>query len=240
MNSADVFSFEFDMLTRTSALAGTLEWFRGNALGAATHRQLLLELNYVINVHSRLREIAVDVVPSEDWSAWQDLLSVPALAFNQGRSFLDDLRSLGLNSLDSVSLTPLPQTIAMAAYAHYQLVERAAVGLVGYLWFFERMPRVLYPLWHEASQRGGVADNALRALAEGSMVDTVRDNQVAACCRQIVRRPRDLGLATQSLDDTAVLFAAMVDAAVQRAGRRQVPVVESSIDIGLGQVALTG
>ena len=95
MNSADVFSLEFDVLTRTSALAGTLEWFRGNALGAATHRQLLLELNYVINVHSRLREIAADVVPADDWSAWQELLSVPALAFNQGRSFLDDLRSLG-------------------------------------------------------------------------------------------------------------------------------------------------
>jgi hypothetical protein len=128
----------------------------------------------------------------------------------------------------------------MAAYAHYQLVERAAVGLVGYLWFFERMPRVLYPLWREASQRGGVADNALRALAEGSIVDSVRDNQVAACCRQIVRRPRDLGLATQSLDDTAVLFATMVDAAVQRAQRRRVPVVENSIDSGLGQIALTG
>jgi hypothetical protein len=240
MNSADVFSFEFDTLTRNSALAGTLKWFRGNALGAATHRQLLLELNYVINVHSRLREIAVDEVPAEDWSAWQQLLSVPTLAFSQGRSFLDDLRSLGLSSLDSVSLTPLPQTIAMAAYAHYQLVERAAVGLVGYLWFFERMPRVLYPLWHEASQRGGVADNALRALAEGSIVDSVRDNQVAACCRQIVRRPRDLGLATQSLDDTAVLFATMVDAAIQRAGRRRVPMVEDSIDSDLGQIALTG
>ena len=75
MNSADVFSLEFDVLTRSSALAGTLEWFRGNALGAATHRQLLLELNYVINVHSRLREIAADVVPAEDWSAWQELLS---------------------------------------------------------------------------------------------------------------------------------------------------------------------
>jgi hypothetical protein len=240
MNSADVFSLEFDELSRASALAGTLKWFRGNALGAATHRQLLLELNYVINVHSRLREIAVDVVPAEDWSAWQGLLAVPALAFKQGRSFLDDLRSLGLNSLDSVSLTPLPQTIAMAAYAHYQLVERAAVGLVGYLWFFERMPRLLYPLWHDASQRGGLADNALRALAEGSIVDTVRDNQVAACCRQIVRRPRDLGLATQSLDDTAALFATLVDAAVQRAERRPVPRFESDIESGLEQVALTG
>ena len=95
MNSADVFSLEFDMLTHTSALAGSLEWFRGNALGAATHRQLLLELNYVINVHSRLREIAADVVPAEDWSAWQEMLSVPALAFDQGRAFLEDLRSLG-------------------------------------------------------------------------------------------------------------------------------------------------
>ena len=240
MNSADVFSLEFDVLTRTSALAGTLEWFRGNALGAATHRQLLLELNYVINVHSRLREIAADVVPADDWSAWQELLSVPALAFNQGRSFLDDLRSLGLNSLDSVSLTPLPQTIALAAYAHYQLVERAAVGLVGYLWFFERMPRVLYPLWHEASLRGGVTDKALRALVEGSLVDATRDSQVSNCCQQIVRRPRDLGLATQSLDDTAVLFATMVDAAVQRAERRPVAVVESAIPSSLGLVALTG
>jgi len=123
MNSADVFSLEFDMLTRTSALAKTLEWFRGNALAPAIHRQLLLELNHVINVHSRLREVAADVVPTEDWAAWQELLAVPSLAFDQGRAFLDDLRALGLNSMDSVSLTPLPQTIAMAAYAHYQLVN---------------------------------------------------------------------------------------------------------------------
>jgi signal transduction histidine kinase len=62
MNSADVFSLEFDMLTRTSALAKTLEWFRGSSIGSATHRQLLLELNHVINVHSRLREVAADVM----------------------------------------------------------------------------------------------------------------------------------------------------------------------------------
>jgi hypothetical protein len=156
MNSADVFSLEFDMLTRTSALSKTLEWFRASDVTATTHRQLLLEVNHVINVHSRLREVAAEIVPPEDWSAWQELLAVPALAFDQGRSFLEDLRALGLNSLDSVSLTPLPQTIAMAAYAHYQLVERATVGLVGYLWFFERMPRLVYPLWAESCRRTGV------------------------------------------------------------------------------------
>src|SRR5688572_19171593 len=237
MNSADVFSLEFDMLTHTSALAGSLEWFRGNDIGAATHRQLLLELNYVINVHSRLREIAADVVPAEDWSSWQEMLSVPALAFGQGRAFLEDLRSLGLNALDSVSLTPLPQTIAMAAYAHYQLVERAAVGLVGYLWFFERMPRLLYPLWSESCRRGGVNERAFRALTSGAVADVARDQQVANCCRQVVRRPRDLGLATQSLHDTAELFATMLDSALRRAERRHSPPVDIGAAAGIGQVA---
>jgi hypothetical protein len=235
MNSADVFSLEFDILTRTTSLAKILDWFRRTPLSAGTHRQLLLELNHVINVHSRLREVAADVVPPEDWSAWHDLLSVPGLAFEQGRSFLDDLRALGLNSLDSVSLTPLPQTIALAAYAHYQLVERATVGLVGYLWFFERMPRLVYPLWSDSCRRGGLTEKALHALAEGAVVDVMRDNHVANCCRQLVRRPRDLGLATQSLHDTAELFASMMDAALQRAERRpQLPAESSS---GIGQVA---
>src|SRR5690349_573532 len=223
MNSADVFSLEFDMLTRTSQLGKILDRFRATEIGAGTHRQLLLELNHVINVHSRLREVAADVVPPEDWTSWADLLAVPGLAFEQGRSFLDDLRSLGLNSMDSVSLTPLPQTIAMAAYAHYQLVERATVGLVGYLWFFERMPRLFYPLWSTACQRGGVPERALQALITGSRTDPARDQQVANCCRQLVRRPRDLGLATQSLHDTAELFATLVDAALQRAERRPTP-----------------
>jgi hypothetical protein len=234
MNSADVFSLEFDMLTRTSSLARTLEWFRGNALAPAIHRQLLLELNHVINVHSRLREVAADVVPPEDWAAWQELLAVPALAFDQGRAFLDDLRSLGLNSLDSVSLTPLPQTIAMAAYAHYQLVERAAVGLVGYLWFFERMPRLVYPLWVDSCRRAGVGEKAVRALTAGAGIDSARDAQVAHCCRHIVRRPRDLGLASQSLHDTTELFATMVDSALQRAERIQLQAAEAG---AVGQVA---
>ena len=235
MNSADVFSLEFDMLTRTSSLSRTLDWFRGSGLTAATHRQLLLEVSHVINVHSRLREVAADVVPPEDWSAWQELLAVPALAFEQGRVFLEDLRALGLNSLDSVSLTPLPQTIAMAAYAHYQLVERATVGLVGYLWFFERMPRLVYPLWADSCRRSGISDKALRALVQGAGVDSVRDGKVATCCRQIVRRPRDLGLATQSLHDTAELFAMMMDAALQRAERRHV--AADIVAGGIGQVA---
>ena len=219
MNSADVFSLEFEGLVRTSSLANVIERFRGSAVTPVTHRQLLLELNHVINVHSRLKEVAAEVVPAEDWTSWHELLSVPALAFDQGRSFLDDLRALGLSSMDSVSLTPLPQTIALAAYAHYQLVERAAVGLVGFLWFFERMPRLLYPLWADACRRAGLPDAALQTLHEGAVIDLVRDNQVVTCCRQIVRRPRDLGLATQSLHDTAELFAMMADAALQRAER---------------------
>lgn len=237
MNSADVFSLEFDMLTRTSSLAKILDRFRESSVGPATHRQLLLELNHVINVHSRLREVASEVVPPEDWGSWQELLSVPGLAFAQGRSLLDDLRALGLNSLDSVSLTPLPQTIALAAYAHYQLVERATVGLVGYLWFFERMPRLVYPLWSEACRRGGVPEKALHALAEGGQFDGARDAQVVHCCRQLVRRPRDLGLATQSLHDTAELFATMFDAALQRAERRPSIAAESGITRGFGAVA---
>jgi hypothetical protein len=236
MNSADVFSLEFDILTRTSALAKTLDVFRTDSIAPGTHRQLLLELNHVINVHSRLREVAADVVPTEDWTAWQELLAVPALAFDQGRAFLDDLRALGLNSLDSVSLTPLPLTIAMAAYAHYQLVERAAVGLVGYLWFFERMPRLVYPLWIDSCRRAGVPEKALRALNEGAVVDAGRDAQVANCCRQIVRRPRDLGLASQSLHDTAELFATMVDAALQRA-ERHAQALEAGTVGAVGRVA---
>jgi hypothetical protein len=233
MNSADVFSLEFDILTRTSSLSKTLEWFRACNLTAATHRQLLLEVNHVINVHSRLREVAAEEVPPEDWSAWQDLLAVPSLAFEQGRTFLEDLRALGINSLDSVSLTPLPQTIAVAAYAHYQLVERATVGLVGYLWFFERMPRLVYPLWAASCRRSGVSEKSLRALMQGASVDLERDSLVATCCRQIVRRPRDLGLATQSLHDAAELFAMLVDAAIQRAEKRQaVPDVVTAGSIG--------
>jgi hypothetical protein len=59
-----------------------------------------------------------------------------------------------------------------------------------------------------------------------------------SCCRQIVRRPRDLGLATQSLHDTAELFATMVDAALQRAERRPMVALESAvIGRGIGQVA---
>ena len=131
MNSADVFSLEFDMLTRTSSLAKMLERFRSTHIEASTHRQLLLELNHVINVHSRLREVAADVVPPEDWTSWADLLAVPGLAFEQGRSFLDDLRSLGLNSMDSVSLTPLPQRARLfpaRPSANGGMWRRSAIG----------------------------------------------------------------------------------------------------------------
>jgi hypothetical protein len=143
---------------------------------------------------------------------------------------------MGINSLDNASLTPLPQTIAIEAYAHYQLVERATVGLVGYLWFFERMPRLLYPLWIEACHRGGVADKAVQAITQGATIDVVRDSVVAHHCDKVIRRPRDLGLATQSLHYTAVLFATMMDAALERAETRAASTENGSMR-GMGQVA---
>jgi hypothetical protein len=239
MNSADVFLHEFEMLTRTMTFGKILNRFRKEPTDTTTHRQLLLELQHVINVHSRLCEVAADVVRDEDRNAWQDLLSVPALGFDQGGSFLEDLRTLGIHSLDRVSLTPLPQTIALAAYAHYQLHERATVALVGYLWFFERMPRLFYPLWIESSRRGGVPESALAALASGTLNDELRDQHVARCCRQIIRRPRDLGLATQTLRETAELFASMVDAALQRVESGYGIDSDSAVhpDGGMGQVA---
>jgi hypothetical protein len=239
MNSADVFSLEFDMLTRTMMLGKVLERFRYTHTDSTTHRQLLLEVHHVINVHSRLCEVAAKVVPPEELDSWKDLLSVPALGLGQGGSFLEDLRALGINSLDRVSLTPLPQTIALTAYAHYQLVERATVGLVGYLWFFERMPRLFYPLWVESARRGCVPEKATKALTAGACSDDLRDQHVARCCRQIVRRPRDLGLATQTLRDTAELFATMIDAALQRVERRYDIAPEATIlaTRSIGQVA---
>jgi len=62
---------------------------------------------------------------------------------------------------------------------------------------------------------------------------------VANCCRALVRRPRDLGLATQSLHDTAELFAMMLDAALMRAERRPEMLTESPLSgrTGIGQVA---
>ena len=82
-------------------------------------------------------------------------------------------------------------------------------------------------------------DKALHALAEGAAVDVVRDDLVVSCCRQLVRRPRDLGLATQSLHDTAELFATMLEAALQRAERRPNPAIEppATSRTGIGQVA---
>jgi len=92
----------------------------------------------------------------------------------------------------------------------------------------------VYPLWTESCRRAGVGEKALRALSAGAGVDPARDTQVANCCRQIVRRPRDLGLASQSLHDTAELFATMVDSALQRAERHQLQAAETG---AVGQVA---
>jgi hypothetical protein len=79
-----------------------------------------------------------------------------------------------------------------------------------------------------------VPEIAVRALAEGAVIEPARDLVVANCCRQLVRRPRDLGLATQSLHDTAELFAMMIDAALQRAERRPMDAVTEG---GIGRVA---
>ena len=195
MNSADVFSLEFDMLTRTSSLAED----RSNGFAPPTLARQPIGSCCWSSITSSTCTRGCGKSP-RTWC--RPRTGAPGRICSRcrrwrssrGASFLDDLRALGLNSLDSVSLTPLPQTIAHGGICALP-AGRARDGGPGGLPVVLRTHAAAVLSAVERVHAGAVAcpKRRVRALAEGAVVDTARDSVVANCCRQLVRRPRDLG-----------------------------------------------
>lgn len=130
---------------------------------------------------------------------------------------LNDLATLG-EDIDGVEKTlPLPSTVALTAFAFYQITFGNPISYLGYLYFLEFLPTQHGDIFRIALQGADVPAEAFTFLGDHMKVDMGHNQLMEKYLAQLVRNRADLDAVIYTMRVTADLYAKMLEGAFARA-----------------------
>lgn len=130
---------------------------------------------------------------------------------------LNDLKALGVN-IDKVRVeNPLPSTVALNAFAFYQIYNRNPIGYLGYLFFLEFLPTSSGSRYMDLLEKAGVPREAMTFVAEHTNVDIYHNRMMEKYVAGLILTDSDLESVIYTLRGTGKLYSDMLQSAFEQA-----------------------
>lgn len=141
---------------------------------------------------------------------------------------LNDLKTLG-EDVDHIRIeNPLPTTVALNAFAIYQICNRNPIGYLGYSFFLEFLPTSSGTSYMELLEKVGIPREAMSFITEHANVDVYHNKMMEKYVDGLIVSESDLQSVIYTLRGTGELFAHMLESAFKEA--------ESSEDWGIDSI----
>jgi pyrroloquinoline quinone (PQQ) biosynthesis protein C len=128
---------------------------------------------------------------------------------------LNDLSALGTDITKIISSRPLPETVALTAFALFQIQFQNPICYLGYLFHLEFMPTQYGEEYITILKRKGIPDNALTFIDEHSKVDEGHNKLMKKYILDLVKTPTDLEEVVYSVKAACKLHGHMICAALE-------------------------
>lgn len=138
---------------------------------------------------------------------------------------LNDFAACGDDPATVPSEHPLPATTALISFAFHQIYNLNPVGYLGYRFFLESLLTSQGRGLIDLCKRIDVPDQAFTFLLDHTRIDVGHNRAMAHYCEQLATTDGDLQSVIYALRTTAILYAQMVEAAIDW--------VDNPIDYGL-------
>lgn len=126
---------------------------------------------------------------------------------------LNDMAAVGFDNSGIAETRPLPSTIALTAFAYYQIYSMNPVGYLGYLYFLEFMP-VRYGADYIAKLlQMQVPMEATTFLQDHSVIDVGHTQAMTSYVDALIHDQHDLDTVIYGLRVTGELYASLVSGA---------------------------
>jgi len=132
---------------------------------------------------------------------------------------LNDLRALGEDPTEVPDQSPLAETTAVLAFAHYQIQQLNPVGFVGNLYFMDFAPLYSSARNADALKRIGVPAEAMSAVEDHTVVGPVHARAMKTFVSDLVEEESDVESVVYGMKTTATLYANMIQAAFDEVDR---------------------
>ena len=147
---------------------------RAGDLTQRHYATLMRETYYYTRENPQIQAAATAFFRGEQRTLVKPFLRHAASEVGHDRLALNDARHLGLDVDGAPSARPLPTTIALTAFAYYQIYGGNPIGYLGYLYFLEFMPVTCGADYMRTLQAIDVPASAMSFLADHTAIDVGR------------------------------------------------------------------
>ena len=124
---------------------------------------------------------------------------------------LNDIEAMGFDTSGITHGRPLPATVALTAFAYYQITGKNAVGYLGYLYFLEFMPVRSGADYIEGLTKLQVPLEATSFLQDHSVIDVGHSQAMTKYADCLTTCQRDIDDVIYSMRVTGELYSIFVE-----------------------------
>lgn len=195
------------------------------AFGIAHYKEYLRQVFHYVRENPQLLATAAGYLRGKDRAVVDRFLKHALEEAGHEQWALQDLAALGEETASIPFENPLPETLALNAFAYYQITHRNPVAHLGYLYFLEFLPTSTGASYLSTLQRIGVPKTATKFLRGHVAVDVHHNRLMQVYADELIHDAADLAAVQFGMRATGRLYASLMRAAIDAA--------ESSVSRGV-------
>lgn len=210
---ADVFD---DVITSFNNCEG-MQRFRNLELEKAHYAALMRETYFYTRENPQIQAAATAFFRGGQREVVKDFLRHATSEIGHDQLALNDMAAVGFDSSGIAETRPLPSTIALTAFAYYQIYGMNPVGYLGYLYFLEFMPVRCGADYIGALTQMQVPAEATTFLQDHSVIDVGHTQAMTSYVDNLIHNQHDLDAVVYGLRVTGELYSHFANGAIASA-----------------------
>jgi len=183
------------------------------------YKSILREIYYYSREDPQIQALAAVYFRGQDREQVKPFLRHAISEVGHDELALNDLRALGETPDELKQQSPLATTMGLIAYPFYQICYQNPIGYLGYLYFLEHVPTSSGDSIGGALTAAGIPEQAMTFLSEHFVVDVGHTRLMLSYVEDLVKTKADLDAVIHGMQTTGVLYAAMLQGAIEDAGQ---------------------
>lgn len=183
------------------------------------YKAVLREIYFHTRENPQLQTLAATYFKGDQRKYVKKFMAHASSEFGHDQLALNDLKTLGEDISDIPNQRPLPETTALLAFPFYQIQYGNPIGYLGYLFHLEFTPTSQGEVYMQNLEKIGVPKTAMTFIHDHSTIDVGHNKMMEGYAKDLIQNEEDLEEVLYSVKVTARLYAAMLEAAVNRVDR---------------------
>lgn len=216
-NTQEVLRAEFAQVLRVFESSPTMQRILTGNLSADHYKSYLRQTYHYTKDNPQLQAFATVHFHGADRKFVRMFYKHAISEIGHDELALNDLKTMGENIDRARIENPLPATVALNAFAFYQIYNRNPIGYLGYLYFLEFLPTSSGAGYMNLLEKAGVPRAAMTFLLEHTTVDVYHNRMMEKYLDGLVVTDSDLQSVIFALRCTGKLYADLLQSAFEQA-----------------------